>query len=71
MSKNELILNIFSVLGNIILIALCFAAAIIKDWWLCILIPFVFHFRIVGSDIDECMCTLCRSREHKILPSKR
>ena len=54
MSKNELILNIFSVLGNIILIILCFATAIIKDWWLCMLIPFVFHFRIVTrSDKDE------------------
>ena len=53
MSKNELILNIFSVLGNIILIILCFAVAIIKNWWLCILLPLVFHFRLVGSDEDE------------------
>lgn len=54
MDKNELILNIFSVLGNIILIILCFAVAIIKDWWLCILIPLLFHFKIVTrSDEDE------------------
>ena len=54
MDKNELILNIFSVLGNIILIILCFTAAIIKGWWLCILIPFGFHFKIVTrSDEDE------------------
>ena len=53
MNKNELILNIFSVLANIILIILCFTVAIIKDWWLCILIPLVFHFRLVGSDEDE------------------
>ena len=53
MNKNELILNIFSVLANIILIILCFAVAIIKNWWLCILIPLVFHFKIVGSDEDE------------------
>lgn len=31
MSKNELILNIFSVLANIVLIILCFAVAIMKD----------------------------------------
>lgn len=54
MNKNELILNIFNVLANIILIILCFAVAIIKDWWLCILIPLVFHFRIeTRSDEDE------------------
>lgn len=54
MNKNELILNIFSVIGNIILIILCFTVAIIKNWWLCILIPFVFHFKIVTrSDEDE------------------
>ena len=54
MNKNELILNIFSILANIILIILCFAVAIIKDWWLCILIPLLFHFKIVTrSDEDE------------------
>ena len=53
MNKNELILNIFSVVANIILITLCFAVAIIKDWWLCILIPLVFHFRLVRSGEDE------------------
>ena len=53
MDKNELILNIFSVLANIILIILCFAVAIIKDWWLCMIIPLVFHFKIIGSGEDE------------------
>lgn len=53
MSKNELILNILIVVANIILIALCFAVTIIKNWWLCILLPLVFHFRLVGSDEDE------------------
>ncbi len=53
MNKSKLILNILIVVANIILIALCFAVAIIKNWWLCILLPLVFHFRIVGSDEDE------------------
>ncbi len=53
MNKNKLILNILIVVANIILIALCFVIAIIKDWWLCILIPLVFHFRLVRSGEDE------------------
>lgn len=50
MSNKELILNICVVIANLILIGLCFAIAIIKNWWLCLLIPILFNFKIERKD---------------------
>lgn len=53
MSNKELILNIFCCLANLIVIILCFAIAIFKDWWLCLLLPLILHFKIRKEDENE------------------
>jgi len=53
MDNKELIINVLSVLANIILIILCFATAIVKDWWLCLLIPCIFNFKIIYREDND------------------
>lgn len=53
MSDKELILNIACCIANLIIIILCFAIAIFKDWWLCLLLPLILHFSINRKDDED------------------
>ena len=53
MSDKELIINICCIISNLIIIILCFAIAIFKGWWLCLLLPLILNFRINRKEDED------------------
>ena len=53
MDWNKFLLNTMLIIANLILIFLCFEIAIIKNWWLCLLIPLFYNFSLDKNEENK------------------